>query len=166
MNPLLTHGRNGPCVNQFNVRGHLWPLRVFTQSTDITPCSSSSSWKNPISVGTELSAASSSCVIWTRASACQRTRARWTMTCFGGFRWVQDSAESFTFQMIPSRFAQSRFFLRLKVVVLTRSSLDDQKRFGDFCHAQGIRFVVADTKGLCGWVENVKKPARTDLNRQ
>uniref|UniRef100_H3DB89 Ubiquitin-activating enzyme E1 n=1 Tax=Tetraodon nigroviridis TaxID=99883 RepID=H3DB89_TETNG len=39
---------------------------------------------------------------------------------------------------------------RFQVVVLTRSSLDDQKRFGDFCHAQGIRFVVADTKGLCG----------------
>uniref|UniRef100_A0A3Q2QZ93 E1 ubiquitin-activating enzyme n=1 Tax=Fundulus heteroclitus TaxID=8078 RepID=A0A3Q2QZ93_FUNHE len=36
------------------------------------------------------------------------------------------------------------------VVVLTDSSLDDQKRFGDFCHERGIRFIVADTRGLCG----------------
>ncbi|XP_037535723.1 ubiquitin-like modifier-activating enzyme 1 [Nematolebias whitei] len=37
-----------------------------------------------------------------------------------------------------------------QVVVLTDSSLDDQKRFGEFCHSRGIRFIVADTKGLCG----------------
>lgn len=40
--------------------------------------------------------------------------------------------------------------LQFQVVVLTDSSLDDQKRFGDFCHSQGIKFIVADTKGLCG----------------
>uniref|UniRef100_A0A3Q3XCH3 E1 ubiquitin-activating enzyme n=1 Tax=Mola mola TaxID=94237 RepID=A0A3Q3XCH3_MOLML len=40
--------------------------------------------------------------------------------------------------------------LQFQVVVLTDSSLDDQKRFGDFCHLRGIQFIVADTKGLCG----------------
>ncbi|XP_031723484.1 ubiquitin-like modifier-activating enzyme 1 [Anarrhichthys ocellatus] len=40
--------------------------------------------------------------------------------------------------------------LQFQVVVLTDSSLDDQKRFDDFCHSRGIRFIVADTKGLCG----------------
>ncbi|KAM4582095.1 ubiquitin-like modifier-activating enzyme 1 isoform 2-T2 [Fundulus diaphanus] len=42
------------------------------------------------------------------------------------------------------------FLLKYQVVVLTDSSLDDQKRFGDFCHERGIRFIVADTRGLCG----------------
>uniref|UniRef100_UPI0037E71DDB ubiquitin-like modifier-activating enzyme 1 n=1 Tax=Semicossyphus pulcher TaxID=241346 RepID=UPI0037E71DDB len=37
-----------------------------------------------------------------------------------------------------------------QVVVLTESSLDDQKRFGELCHSREIRFIVADTKGLCG----------------
>uniref|UniRef100_A0A8C6UTR0 E1 ubiquitin-activating enzyme n=1 Tax=Neogobius melanostomus TaxID=47308 RepID=A0A8C6UTR0_9GOBI len=40
--------------------------------------------------------------------------------------------------------------MQFQVVVLTDSSLDDQKRFGDFCHSKGIKFIVADTKGLCG----------------
>lgn len=40
--------------------------------------------------------------------------------------------------------------LQFQVVVLTDSSLDDQKRFGDFCHSNGIKFIVADTRGLCG----------------
>ncbi|XP_036957523.1 ubiquitin-like modifier-activating enzyme 1 [Acanthopagrus latus] len=40
--------------------------------------------------------------------------------------------------------------LRFQVVVLTDSSLDEQKRFGELCHSRGIRFIVADTKGLCG----------------
>ncbi|MEQ2265361.1 hypothetical protein XENORESO_006189 [Xenotaenia resolanae] len=39
---------------------------------------------------------------------------------------------------------------KYQVVVLTDSSLDDQKRFGDFCHTRGIKFIVTDTKGLCG----------------
>ncbi|XP_007550981.1 ubiquitin-like modifier-activating enzyme 1 [Poecilia formosa] len=40
--------------------------------------------------------------------------------------------------------------LNYQVVVLTDSSLDDQKRFGEFCHKHGIKFIVVDTKGLCG----------------
>ncbi|XP_023135555.3 ubiquitin-like modifier-activating enzyme 1 isoform X1 [Amphiprion ocellaris] len=40
--------------------------------------------------------------------------------------------------------------LKFQVVVLTDSSLDDQRRFGDLCHSRGIKFIVADTKGLCG----------------
>uniref|UniRef100_A0A8C4IK37 E1 ubiquitin-activating enzyme n=1 Tax=Dicentrarchus labrax TaxID=13489 RepID=A0A8C4IK37_DICLA len=40
--------------------------------------------------------------------------------------------------------------LQFQVVVLTDSSLDDQKRFGELCHLHGIKFIVADTKGLCG----------------
>ncbi|XP_076597924.1 ubiquitin-like modifier-activating enzyme 1 [Chaetodon auriga] len=40
--------------------------------------------------------------------------------------------------------------LQFQVVVLTDSSLDDQKRIGELCHSQGISFIVADTKGLCG----------------
>ncbi|KAM4612885.1 ubiquitin-like modifier-activating enzyme 1 [Polymixia lowei] len=40
--------------------------------------------------------------------------------------------------------------LEFQVVVLTDSSLDDQKRFGTYCHSHGIKLIVADTKGLCG----------------
>ncbi|XP_056129409.1 ubiquitin-like modifier-activating enzyme 1 [Lampris incognitus] len=40
--------------------------------------------------------------------------------------------------------------LQFQVVVLTDSSLDDQKRFGAHCHLHGIKFIVADTRGLCG----------------
>ncbi|XP_039972402.1 ubiquitin-like modifier-activating enzyme 1 [Xiphias gladius] len=40
--------------------------------------------------------------------------------------------------------------LQYQVVVLTDSSLDDQRRFGELCHSHGIKFIVADTKGLCG----------------
>ncbi|KAM9409596.1 ubiquitin-like modifier-activating enzyme 1 [Pholidichthys leucotaenia] len=40
--------------------------------------------------------------------------------------------------------------LQFQVVVLTESSLDEQKRFGDLCHLHGIKFIIADTKGLCG----------------
>ncbi|KAM4588935.1 ubiquitin-like modifier-activating enzyme 1 [Odontesthes bonariensis] len=40
--------------------------------------------------------------------------------------------------------------LQFQVVVLTDSSLDDQKHFGELCHSHGIRFIVTDTKGLCG----------------
>uniref|UniRef100_A0A8C9ZSX2 E1 ubiquitin-activating enzyme n=1 Tax=Sander lucioperca TaxID=283035 RepID=A0A8C9ZSX2_SANLU len=40
--------------------------------------------------------------------------------------------------------------LQFQVVVLTDSSLDDQKCFGELCHSNGIKFIVADTKGLCG----------------
>ncbi|XP_039626934.1 ubiquitin-like modifier-activating enzyme 1 isoform X2 [Polypterus senegalus] len=37
-----------------------------------------------------------------------------------------------------------------QVVVLTNSSLDEQLRIGTLCHSKNIRFIVADTKGLCG----------------
>ncbi|KAM3836192.1 ubiquitin-like modifier-activating enzyme 1 [Diretmus argenteus] len=37
-----------------------------------------------------------------------------------------------------------------QVVILTDSSLDDQKRFSEYCHSHGIKLIVADTKGLCG----------------
>ncbi|KAM8914743.1 ubiquitin-like modifier-activating enzyme 1 [Spinachia spinachia] len=40
--------------------------------------------------------------------------------------------------------------LQFQVVVLTDSSLSDQKRFNELCHSKGIKFIVADTKGLCG----------------
>lgn len=40
--------------------------------------------------------------------------------------------------------------LQFQVVVLTDSSLDDQKHFGELCHLHSIKFIVADTKGLCG----------------
>ncbi|NXC75673.1 UBA1 enzyme, partial [Anhinga anhinga] len=42
------------------------------------------------------------------------------------------------------------FLASFQVVVLTESSLEEQLRIGDFCHAQGICFIVADTKGLAG----------------
>uniref|UniRef100_A0A8C1F6C4 E1 ubiquitin-activating enzyme n=1 Tax=Cyprinus carpio carpio TaxID=630221 RepID=A0A8C1F6C4_CYPCA len=37
-----------------------------------------------------------------------------------------------------------------QVVVLTNSSLDEQIRIGDFCHSNGIKLIVADTRGLFG----------------
>uniref|UniRef100_A0A672I9D2 E1 ubiquitin-activating enzyme n=1 Tax=Salarias fasciatus TaxID=181472 RepID=A0A672I9D2_SALFA len=40
--------------------------------------------------------------------------------------------------------------LQFEVVVLTDSSLDDQKQFGELCHSHGIKLIIADTKGLCG----------------
>ncbi|XP_072540988.1 ubiquitin-like modifier-activating enzyme 1 [Salminus brasiliensis] len=47
--------------------------------------------------------------------------------------------------------ALNQDFLRnIQVVVLTDSSLEEQRWVGAFCHANNIRFIVADTKGLCG----------------
>ncbi len=37
-----------------------------------------------------------------------------------------------------------------QVVVLTQSSLEEQKRIGDLCHSKDIKFIVASTRGLCG----------------
>ncbi|KAL5015056.1 hypothetical protein ScPMuIL_009326 [Solemya velum] len=37
-----------------------------------------------------------------------------------------------------------------QVVVLTASSLEEQIRIGEFCHANGIKIVVSDSKGLFG----------------
>lgn len=51
-----------------------------------------------------------------------------------------------------------------QVVVLTDSSLDDQKRFGELCHSHGIKFIVADTKGLCGYVGMTKCRNWLDVN--
>ncbi|NXI98737.1 UBA7 enzyme, partial [Psophia crepitans] len=42
------------------------------------------------------------------------------------------------------------FLASFQVVVLTESPLEEQLRVGDFCHDQGICFIVADTKGLAG----------------
>ncbi|KAJ8257910.1 hypothetical protein GJAV_G00191040 [Gymnothorax javanicus] len=42
------------------------------------------------------------------------------------------------------------FLTQFQVVVLTDSSLEKQRHFGDFCHSNDIKFIVADTKGLCG----------------
>ncbi|XP_041874264.1 ubiquitin-like modifier-activating enzyme 7 isoform X2 [Corvus kubaryi] len=42
------------------------------------------------------------------------------------------------------------FLAPFQVVVLTESPLEEQLRVGDFCHARGICFIVADTKGLAG----------------
>ncbi|KFU89086.1 Ubiquitin-like modifier-activating enzyme 1, partial [Chaetura pelagica] len=42
------------------------------------------------------------------------------------------------------------FLTSFKVVVLTESLLEEQLRIGDFCHAHGICFIVADAKGLAG----------------
>ncbi|NXA00736.1 UBA7 enzyme, partial [Nesospiza acunhae] len=42
------------------------------------------------------------------------------------------------------------FLASFQVVVLTESPLEEQLCIGDFCHAQDICFIVADTKGLAG----------------
>ncbi|KAF4803454.1 Ubiquitin-like modifier-activating enzyme 1 [Turdus rufiventris] len=42
------------------------------------------------------------------------------------------------------------FLDSFQVVVLTESPLEEQLRIGDFCHARGICFIVADAKGLAG----------------
>ncbi|NWU33348.1 UBA1 enzyme, partial [Hylia prasina] len=42
------------------------------------------------------------------------------------------------------------FLASFQVVVLTESPLEEQLHIGDFCHAHGICFIVADTKGLAG----------------
>ena len=39
-----------------------------------------------------------------------------------------------------------------QVVVLTQSSLEEQRRIGDLCHSKDIKFIVASTRGLCGSV--------------
>jgi len=44
------------------------------------------------------------------------------------------------------------FLSKFQVVVLTNSSLDEQKRIGDYCHEKGIYFIVADTRGVFGQI--------------
>nr|XP_056713428.1 ubiquitin-like modifier-activating enzyme 7 [Euleptes europaea] len=53
--------------------------------------------------------------------------------------------------VIPYTEGLSESFLSdFQVVVLTNSPLEEQLRINDFCHANNIRFVLADTKGLAG----------------
>lgn len=70
---------------------------------------------------------------------------------------TQDKCHSTQYRLkCPSDVQQAKHFSEwrgiviFQVVVLTDSSLDDQKRFGELCHSQGIKFIVADTRGLCG----------------
>ncbi|XP_052414184.1 ubiquitin-like modifier-activating enzyme 1 [Carassius gibelio] len=42
------------------------------------------------------------------------------------------------------------FLSKFQVVVLTNSPLEEQLRMGAFCHSNNIKFIVADTRGLCG----------------
>ncbi|KAM9133046.1 ubiquitin-like modifier-activating enzyme 7 isoform 2-T3 [Pangshura tecta] len=42
------------------------------------------------------------------------------------------------------------FLAAFQVVVLSNSPLEEQLRISDICHACGIRFILADTKGLAG----------------
>uniref|UniRef100_A0A671SQR4 E1 ubiquitin-activating enzyme n=1 Tax=Sinocyclocheilus anshuiensis TaxID=1608454 RepID=A0A671SQR4_9TELE len=42
------------------------------------------------------------------------------------------------------------FLSKFQVVVLTHSPLEEQLRVGAFCHSNNIKFIVADTRGLCG----------------
>ncbi|KAK3557113.1 hypothetical protein QTP70_024648 [Hemibagrus guttatus] len=42
------------------------------------------------------------------------------------------------------------FLTKFQVVVLTDSSLDEQLSVAAFCHSNNIKFILADTKGLCG----------------
>lgn len=44
------------------------------------------------------------------------------------------------------------FLGQFQVVVLTESSLEEQLWAGDFCHARGIKFIIADTRGLFGQI--------------
>ena len=39
---------------------------------------------------------------------------------------------------------------KFQVVVLTQSSLEEQRRIGEFCHSNGMCLVVASTRGLFG----------------
>lgn len=42
------------------------------------------------------------------------------------------------------------FLAKFQVIVLTNSSLDEQLRIGNITHEQGIKLIIADTKGLFG----------------
>ncbi|XP_055882434.1 ubiquitin-like modifier-activating enzyme 1 isoform X2 [Biomphalaria glabrata] len=44
------------------------------------------------------------------------------------------------------------FLKQFQVVVLTNSSLEEQLRFGEFCHSNNIKFISASTYGLFGHV--------------
>ncbi|KAG5836012.1 hypothetical protein ANANG_G00250080 [Anguilla anguilla] len=42
------------------------------------------------------------------------------------------------------------YLAQFQVVVLTCSSLDEQRRIGELCHSKGIKLIIADTRGLFG----------------
>ncbi|KAG7279855.1 hypothetical protein CRUP_016182 [Coryphaenoides rupestris] len=42
------------------------------------------------------------------------------------------------------------YLTQFEVVVLTNSSLEEQRQLGDYCHSKGIMLVIADTRGLFG----------------
>lgn len=42
------------------------------------------------------------------------------------------------------------FLSSFQLVILTDASLEEQLRVGDYCHSHGIKFIVADTRGLFG----------------
>jgi ubiquitin-activating enzyme E1 len=41
---------------------------------------------------------------------------------------------------------------KYQVVVLTQSSTDEQLEFGKYCHEKGIKFIVAETRGIFGQI--------------
>ncbi|XP_041348833.1 ubiquitin-like modifier-activating enzyme 1 [Gigantopelta aegis] len=47
---------------------------------------------------------------------------------------------------------EEEFLSSFQVVCLTNSDLDEQLRIGEYCHHNGINFIVADTKGLFGQI--------------
>uniref|UniRef100_A0A8C2B5U8 E1 ubiquitin-activating enzyme n=1 Tax=Cyprinus carpio TaxID=7962 RepID=A0A8C2B5U8_CYPCA len=57
---------------------------------------------------------------------------------------------SFTGALTNEYLTKFQNFALGQVVVLTNSSLDEQIRIGDFCHSNGIKLIVADTRGLFG----------------
>lgn len=47
---------------------------------------------------------------------------------------------------------EEAFLKDFQVVVLTDSSLEEQVLLGELCHKRGIRFIVAETRGLAGMI--------------
>lgn len=54
-------------------------------------------------------------------------------------------------EVLPGELSEEAL-KRFHVVALTSSSLEEQKRIGSFCHANGIMFLVASTRGLFGQI--------------
>ena len=45
--------------------------------------------------------------------------------------------------------------MKFQCVVLTNTSLDEQLRIGDITHKNGLKLIVADTRGLFGYMEYI-----------
>lgn len=118
-------------------------------------CLPSSSWRNLILVRTEPRPPFNSCQPWTHMCWCRSTRGPWPRSCFCGFRCCHGFRPHVSWMLEIHTFLTDYLCGPFQVVVLTDSSLDDQKRFGEFCHSHGIRLIVADTRGLCGSVDQV-----------